>query len=132
MLNAALAQFEFRSAAPARAGAALKFDVSTGIRVAQVPKRISGALDPANALGLIDYGICPIRTFRARAIDAKHRPFAASLGQGPSRRFERVAVVCHDDGSYPFDPVDDVEGHRLSPAAHGRASHAQPGGWRQV
>jgi len=99
-----------------RAGAAgaendLKVDVSSGIRFAQAAKRISSTLETANALMLIDHSVCPIRTFNSRGINAKYRPFATSLGQGPSRRIKRPPVVCHDDGSRSFDPVDDVEGH---------------------
>jgi len=95
----------------------LKVDVSSRIRFAQAAKRISSSLETANALGLIDHSVCPIRTFHIRGINPKYRPFATSLGQSPSRRIKRPPVVCHDYGSRSFDPIDDVEGHGLSPVA---------------
>ena len=111
----------------------LKVDVSSRIRFAQAAKRISSTLEAPDALRLIDYGVCPIRTLHVRGVNAKHRPFATSLGQGPSRRIKRPPVVCHDDGSRSFDPVDYVEGHGYplwltalhrmrSPEAGGRCS----------
>src|SRR6266851_4408983 len=100
---------------------ALEFDVSPGIAFTQAPERISGALEAANALSLIDRGVCPIRTVHARGVDAKHSTFATSLGQVPPRHIKLAPVVRHDDGSRSFDPVDDVERHRLSTVSHGRA-----------
>ena len=98
---------------PVGAGITLQLHVSPRVRFTQALKRFSGALEAASALRFIGDRFCPIRTLRARGVNPKHRPFATPLGQGTSRYIERAAVVRHNDGSRPFDPVDDVEGHRF-------------------
>ena len=118
---------------PCAPAGTLELNVSAGIGFTQAPKRVSCALETANALSFIDHGVCPFRSLLVRVIDTKDRSFATSFGQRSPRHIERAPVIRYYDGNFSFDPVDDVEGHHSlhwltvvrrtrSPGAGGRCS----------